>query len=167
MLLEELKRQKIDDYELWNGIYLPSIKAGINAAHKQIVEYAKLAGWEMVCIAEDDVVGTHENSWDYFLSQIPKSFDLFLSMVYLGQPDGNNRVKEFTGLTLYIVHSRFYETFLNTNPNEHLDRSLDGLGEYIVCSPFTFIQRNGVSANTGKHEEYDSLLANRKLYDGF
>ena len=165
-LLEELKRQGIVDYELWDGIYLPSVKSGINAAHRQIVEYAKLAEWEMVCIAEDDLVGTHENSWKYYLSQIPVSFDLYLSMIYLGDIDENNRVKNYTGMTLYTVHSRFYETFLNTDPLEHIDRSLDGKGEYIVCSPFTFIQRNGLSANTGKNETYDHLLQNRTLYKG-
>lgn len=166
-LLEELDRQGVEDYDFWDGVYLPSVKAGINAAHKQIVEYAKLRGDEMVCIAEDDMVGTHEKSWEYYLSKIPKSFDLYLSMVYLGQPDEENMVKEFTGMTLYTVHQRFYDIFLSVDPNEHIDRALDNLGEYVVCDPFTFIQRNGHSANTGKDEIYDSLLVNRKLYRGF
>jgi len=125
-----------------------------------------VAGWDKVCIAEDDLVATHENSWKYYLSQMPESFDLYLSMIYLGEIDENNRVKDFTGMTLYTVHSRFYETFLNTDPTEHIDRSLNGKGEYIVCSPFTFIQRDGLSANTGKLETYGHLLRSRRLYVG-
>ncbi len=168
-LLKELKSQNITDYELWDGVFIPSIKASINAAHKQIVEYAKLAEWEEVCIAEDDLKATHPNSWNYFLQNKPADYDLYLSMIYLGQPDENNIVKDFTGLTLYCIHSRFYDKFLSVDPNEHidhLDRALRGLGKFVVCNPFTFIQYNGRSSNTGKHEEYDSLLIGRNLYNG-
>lgn len=163
--MSELERQGVLDYEFWDGIYLPSIRASINAAHKQIVEFARLAEYPEVCIAEDDIVGTHPNSWNYFLSQKPKEYDMYLSMVYLGDVI-NGRVESFTGMTLYSVSRKFYDKFLSVDPNEHIDRALAGLGDYHVCHPFTFIQRNGFSSNTGKMEEYDQLLNGRILYNG-
>lgn len=161
-LLEELNRQGITGYELWDGIYLPSVKAGINAAHKQIVEYAKLAEWEEVCIAEDDLQFTSDRSWQYFLDNKPSDYHLYLSMCYLGQPDENNVVKEFTGMTMYFCHHSFYDTFLSVDPNEHIDRALSQTGgRFIVSNPFVAKQYNGISANTGKWESYDKLLQNR------
>lgn len=165
-IIQELDRQGIEDFEFWEGIYLPSVKASINAAHKQIVEFAMIRGDKEVLIAEDDFVGTHHKSFQFFLDNKPKDYDLYLSQVYLGDLDENNCVSDFTGLTLYMVHERFYERFLSADPNEHLDRALSGLGKYVVCNPFAFIQRNGFSSNTGKIENYDSLLRNRNLYLG-
>jgi hypothetical protein len=165
LLMDEIARQGMN-YEFWDGVYLPSIKASINAAHRQIVEYAKIAKFEETLIAEDDFVGTHPDSFKFFIKNKPKDYDLYLSQVYLGVLDENNCVKDFTGLTMYFCHSRFYETFLNVDPNEHIDRALVGLGKFVVCNPFTFIQRNGHSSNTGKSEVYDSLLDGRKIYSG-
>lgn len=165
LLLNELERQGISEYEFWDGVYLPSVKASINAAHKQIVELARLAEYPEVCIAEDDFVGTHPGSWEYFLSQRPKEYDIYLSMVYLGDII-EGRVRDFTGMTMYCVSQKFYDTFLSVDPSEHIDRALAGLGDYHVCHPFAFIQRNGFSSNTGKMEEYDQLLSSRILYNG-
>lgn len=166
LLMQELDRQGVTNYKLWDAIYLPSVVSSINEAHKQIVRFAKLAEFDEVIIAEDDFVGTHRNSWRYFLDNKPTSYDLYLSMVYTGDMGENNRVKSFTGMTLYSVHSRFYDKFLSVDPNEHIDRALAGLGDYHVCDPFTFIQRNGWSSNTGKKEVYDTLLEGRKLFNG-
>lgn len=165
-LMQELDRQGISDYELWDGIYLPSVIESINTAHKQIVEYAKVAEWDEVLIAEDDFVGTHENSFKFFLSKKPPEYDIYLSQIYLGDIDGDNRVKSFTGMTMYFVSSRFYDIFLSTSRIQHIDVALGGLGDYHVCQPFPFIQRNGISSNTGKYETYDELLRNRQLYKG-
>jgi hypothetical protein len=166
LLRDELERQGVVNYMFWDGIYLPSVKQSINAAHKQIVEYAKLAEFSEVLIAEDDFIGTHKNSFKYFLSKKPRTYDMYLSQVYLGDIDENNRVKSFTGMTMYFVHEKFYDTFLATDPHDHIDRSLDGLGDYHVCNPFAFIQRNGWSSNTGKSENYDTLLRSRNLFGG-
>lgn len=162
--MKEVTSQTVSiDIEFWDAVYLPSVKAGINAAHKQIVEYAKLAEWDEVCIAEDDLKFSSNNSWEYFLNNKPTDFDLYLSMVYLGQPDENNIVKEFTGMTMYVVAKRFYDTFLSVDPNEHIDIALAGLGTYKVCKPFIAKQYNGFSHNTGKAENYDILLKNREF----
>jgi hypothetical protein len=165
--MEELKTQDITDYDLWNGVYLPSVKAGINAAHKQIVEYAKMAGWREAAIAEDDIQFSHPGSWQYFLSQKPEDYDIYLGMVFLGQPDDNGIVSDFTGLTIYIIHQRFYDRFLSMPGDEHIDHLLSKTGgKFIVCRPFIARQYNGWSSNTGKFESYDKLLEYREFYRG-
>jgi hypothetical protein len=166
-LLKELQSNGIDDYELWDSVHdVKSIVATINKSHKQIVEYAMLAGFDSVTVAEDDIRFTHSNSWKYYLSQIPKDYDIFLGMAYMDWPNNDGTLRSFTGLTIYTVNSRFYETFLSVPDNEHLDRALSGLGKYIVCKPFVAKQANGFSSNTGKEENYDSLLASREFYNG-
>jgi hypothetical protein len=49
--MKELEVQSIADYEFWPGVFVPSIKQSINLAHKQIVEYAKIAEWDEVFCA--------------------------------------------------------------------------------------------------------------------
>lgn len=164
LLMKELETQGITDYEFWRGIYIPSVKASINAAHKQIVEYAQLADFDEVCIGEDDLKFSTVGAWDYFLSQKPKDFDIYLGGIFLGDPDKNGVVKDFTGLTLYVVAKRFYETFLAVDPEEHLDRALVGLGKFVVCQPFVVTQWDGFSANTGKDETYRDLQRNRTFW---
>lgn len=167
LLMQEMDRQGISNYEFWDGVYLPTVKSSINAAHRQIVKYAKLAEFPEVLIAEDDFVGTHPDSFKFFLSNKPRQYDLYLSMVYLGELDENKRVKQFTGMTMYFVSERYYDRFLAVNPDEHIDVALSEIGgNFVVCDPFAFIQRNGFSSNTGKEENYDILLKNRRLFGG-
>lgn len=162
----ELQTQGITDYEFWPGIFVPSIKKSINLAHKQIVEYASVAGWDEVCIAEDDIKFSSPGAWDYFLKQKPKDFDIYLGGIFLGYPDKNWLLKEFTGMTCYIVAKRFYDTFLSIPEDEHIDHALKGLGVYKVCEPFVVTQWDGFSGNTGKIETYVDLQKTRNFYSG-
>lgn len=166
LLMKELETQGITNFEFWRGIYLPSVKASINAAHKQIVEYASVAEFDEVCIAEDDCKFSGSGAWDYFLKQKPKDFDIYLGGIFLGDPDENGILKNFTGLTLYIVAKRFYETFLSVDPEEHIDVALNGLGRFVVCQPFVVTQYDGFSSNTGKNETYETLQRNRSFFGG-
>lgn len=164
-LLKELEIQGVVDYELWDGIYkYDSVKENINAAHKQIVEYAKLAEWENVVIAEDDILFTHPESWKRFITTIPDDYDIYLGGCYLPvfNPDGT--LKSFCALHLYSVHKRFYDTFLSLPKHEHIDRSMEGLGKFVLADPMVAIQYNGWSSNTGKDETYDSLLDGINLF---
>lgn len=166
-LLKELKSQGITDYELWDGVYLgarATVKATINASHKQIVRYAKMAEWDSVIIAEDDITFTNKDSWNYFLINEPDVYDIYLGMIYLGSINDNNIVKEFTGLTLYSIKSSFYEKFLSVPDEDHIDRLISDVGGvFKVCRPFVCKQLNGFSSNTGKDENYDDLLKNREF----
>lgn len=167
-LVVELSNQGIDQYTIFPGIHdRRSVKAGINLAHKSVIEYAKEAGFEEVCVMEDDLKACHPtDSWRYFLNQKPKYFDIYLSGIYMGEILPGNVVKNFCGFHCYIVHQRFYDTFLSTEEDAHIDQALAGLGKYVVCEPFAFVQYEGVSSNTGKFESYDRLLQGRSLYTG-
>lgn len=168
LLMEEIERQEVTNYKFWDAVYnRNSIKAGISEAHRQIVAYAKLAEFPDVLIAEDDFVGSHEDSFRFFLHNRPKQYDMYLSSVFLGDLDENNMVKEFTGLTMYFVNQRYYDKFLSVNPNEHIDHELSRIGGiFYVCNPFAFWQRNGWSSNTGKDEDYSQLASGRNFFVG-
>lgn len=164
-LMQELETQGIADYEFWDGVYkYDSVKQNVNAAHRQIVEYAQLAGWREVAIAEDDVKFFAPGAWRYFLYTKPVDFDLYLSSVYVGDIKKDNTVDDFCGFGLYIVHSRFYQTFLDTDKFDHIDRSLKGKGKFVVCNPFVAEQFDGHSQNTGKCETYGNLMKGRNLF---
>lgn len=165
-LLSELNRCGITDYTLWPGVFAGSVKKSINLAHKEVVKWALENDLDEVVIAEDDLLPTHPNSWKYYLDNRPLVFDLYLSSVFLGDVDNDNRVKEFTGLTLYTISKRFYVKFLMTPDDEHLDHALVGLGDFRVCPKFCFIQSDGLSSNTGKWETYTQFFQNREMYVG-
>lgn len=119
-----------------------------------------------VCIAEDDIHFFSPKGWEFYLSKKPDwwKYDLYLSMVFMGDIDAGNKVEEFTGLTLYCVSKKFYEIFLSIPDDGHLDLLLARQGDYHVCVPFVCTQHEGVSGNTGKWESYDRLLRGRNLY---
>jgi hypothetical protein len=142
-------------------------KHGINEAHKQIISYAKVAGFDEVIVLEDDVRFCGEGAFDYFLQNKPEDYDIYLSGVYVSISSEDGTLKSFSGLHCYMVHSRYYDTFLKTPQDEHIDQAQDGKGKFVVCEPYAAIQHNGFSHNTGKVEVYDSLLEGRKFYNDF
>jgi len=163
-LMNELDTQGITQYEFWDGIYLSSVKEGINAAHRQIVEYAYLMEWPEVAIGEDDLKFFAPGAWNYFLENKPTDYDMYLSSVYMGEIGADNTVSDFCGMGLYIVHNQFYSTFLDTDRFDHIDRSLKGKGKFVVSDPFIAEQWDGYSSNTGKEETYGNLMKNRKKF---
>jgi len=168
ILLKELEQQGIKNYEIWEGKHdISSVAKSINLSHKQIIEYAHVAEWDEVLIMEDDIRFCGEGAFNYFLNNKPIDFDIYLGGIYIGDISENNKVKYFTGFHCYIVSRKFYQTFLNTPDEEHIDVSLANLGDYYVSNPFTSIQYNGFSSNTRKSENYDFLLQNRILYNNF
>ena len=156
---------QVFEYTRWSAIENKQIPfMGCSISHKNIVADAKQKGLEYVCIAEDDLVFTDSLAWGYFTKNIPESFDLYLGEVHFGNlmpPDiENNKVKDFCGLTLYIVHSRFYDTFLSLNVMNHLDRELGKIGhlhEYYVCNPMVCKQSGGFSDMKKSVVDYTDL----------
>jgi len=152
--------------------YWPAIKdplnrsfVGISQAHKQIVRWAATEGLPEVCIMEDDCYFFAPGAWDYYLSQKPEDFDLYLGGVFHGLNE-DNTATDYCGNTLYIVHSRFYATFLDTNELNHLDRALAGKGRYVVCDPMVVSQHGGFSDNKLRHDSYERYLVGKRLFGG-
>lgn len=167
LLKEQMKEQDID-YFVWNGVHdTKSIVNSISLSHKQIVAYAKEKNLREITIAEDDIKFTHPKAYGHYLYNFPSDYDLYLGGIYMGDIDRNNITTDFCALHLYTIHKRFYDTFLSLPAGEHIDRALAGKGKYVVCNPFAAVQHNGlVSSNTGKAEDYDSLLKGYNLFLG-
>jgi hypothetical protein len=161
-LLGEFIEQGIDKYKFWDAIVLKdSVVKSINASHKMIVRWAKDNGKEYVVIAEQDLFFTSKNSWKYFLDNMPKSFDIYLASTYI-VPISNNKI---CGFHCYIVHSKFYDTFLSVDDNLHIDTAVGDLGgDYHFCYPFPCLQRIGFSANNHAIVDYNKLLKEEDIY---
>lgn len=162
---KELKEQDISDYQVWEGIIDPKIPArGISKAHKQIVRYASNSSLQEILIAEDDLKFTSKGAFEFFLKNKPKDFDIYLAGIYFGELNEDNSVRDFSGLTCYIINQKFFDTFLSMPEHDNIDRCLRNKGEFIVCNPFTIIQYNGFSDNLKKYCNNDIFLKDRKLF---
>lgn len=164
-LLDERDTQGLD-LVLWPAIMdaqRPFV--GICRAHKQIVRWAKQTGLREVCIGEDDLKFLAPGAWWYFLDQKPKDFDIYLGGVFHGHIAPDNSITDWCGMTLYIVRERFYDTFLNLNEANNLDRELANKGRYLVCDRMVCSQHPGYSDHKAQYvDDYDHYLEGRNLY---
>jgi len=55
--------------------------------------------------------------------------------------DEENSIHDFSGLTMYFTHERFYDTFLNLNESNDIDRELAGRGAYILAPQWLLSKR--------------------------
>jgi len=163
-LIKELKRQHIDDFEIWPCLILPSVVSSINESHKMIVRHAKESGIDEVAIAEDDVIFPANDGWEYYLRNKPKEYDIYVACTYC-IPISNNIM---TGFHLYMVNAKFYEAFLSLPNNVHIDTAMNDLnGNWKFCYPFAALQRPGWSSNNNAVCNYNSILSNNDVYGKF
>jgi hypothetical protein len=176
LLSAELAKQNITDYKIWDGVVHDIPFVAIGTAHKRIVRDAKTQGLKRVLIAEDDLRATCSASFKYFLEHEPENYDLYLSSIYMGKLNEDNTVDDFSGLTLYMVHERYYDTFLATPQLNHIDRGQAEQdpdnpalrrprGKFVVCNPFTFTQWTTYSDNHKSLMQHDIWMQGRKLYN--
>lgn len=156
----EMQRMGIDAV-YWNAVVLPHAVRAINLSHRRIVSWAKTNHLPEVAIAEDDCYFTSPNGWNYFLEHKPTDFDLYLGGHYSGIKNKDNTIFGFTGFHLYIVHQRFYDTFLSVNPGRSIDAAMTGLGKFIVCDPLVAKQKNGYSYHRKQMVDDDHYLSNK------
>jgi hypothetical protein len=163
-LLGEFIEQEITKYIFHPCIVdKDSVVKSINLSHKMIVQKAKDNGYDMCLIAEQDVTFTHPTSWKYFIDSIPESFDIFLWGSYI-VPLSNNRV---CGFHLYAIHANFYDVFLASPDNVHIDTYMDELGgDYKFCEKAPALQRAGFSANNRAFVDYNKILEEKDIYRG-
>jgi len=152
----------------WDGIVSDTPSKSVNLAHKQIVRYAKEKKLPQITIAEDDCCFFAKGAFDYYIKKILKDYDIYFGMIYSGEIDESNRIIEgFSGNTLYMVHERFYDTFLSVPDTEHLDRFLGTLCsqyKFMVCPQFVCYQSNGYSDRAKAYCKYEPLLEGRKIF---
>lgn len=171
-LMCELCEQNITEYRICDGVKARFPFVGIRKAHQAVVRQAQSNGLPFVIVAEDDIKFLGKGAYEYYISQMPSpdSFDLYLGGFMLnGELNPDNTVKDgfFTGLTLYTMSSKFYDTFLSIRSNDNVDAVLRGLGRYVVCNPMIVSQHGGYSDNAGRIvQSYDSLFENRNTWKG-
>lgn len=170
-LMSELINQGITSYTIWEGEYNPkNTKEAISKGWHRMVQYAKDNNLPSIICCEDDIKFTHPNSYQYFLSQIPKSYDLFFGLIYAGEIKDNRVVNGFSGgMTLISIHSRFYDTFLSLPINAHVDREAGNLShkyEFYLCEPQVVTQRGGYSFNLKRTMFYHEYLRGKVMYNG-
>jgi hypothetical protein len=169
--MAELVRQDITDYKIWPPIEdTNNVVSSISKSHKQIVASAKKEELPMAAIFEDDVMFLKEGAWQYFLSKIPRFFDLYLAGCYSPIKHGWDEATysyttEPVGLHAYIIHSQYYDTFLATDENAHIDTAQKS-NAIKVCYPMAAIQRPGFSSNNRAWADYNVLLKPEDVYGG-
>lgn len=168
-ILKELREQGIwDKVDFFPAIHdKKSVASGISKAHKQIIRVAQMCKLESVIVLEDDCRFMGEGAFDEFLRQCPESYDIFLGGIYTGVIDEDNKTKAFSGFHCYRVAQRYYQTFLEADEEQHIDRAQAWKGEFYVCNPFIAIQWNGFSHQTRKEENYDPLLRGRQFFNDY
>lgn len=166
LLMKEFETQSITDYKIFPAIKAPTAVQGISRAHKQIVYYAKENNMPEILIGEDDVKFTAPNAFNYFLENKPPDFDIYNSGIYFGVIHPDNTTNHFASLHCYIIHERFYDTFLATDETKNIDKALKGKGKFVICNPFAAIQHTTFSDNKKKLVNYSSFLKGRELYGG-
>lgn len=160
-LMNELSEQNISDFELWPCLMYADVVSSINLSHKMIVRYAKEKGLRETCIAEDDLQFTSPNAWQYFISNKPKEYDLYLAATYIIPIEQ----KQICGFHLYMVHEKFYDTFLSIPDDQHIDTFCNTIkGDYHFTYPFPALQRPGFSSNNKAQVNYNSILREQDIY---
>lgn len=165
----ELEKQgMLNNHTIWAATTdRETVNENISESHKRIVRWAKNKGLKEVCIAEDDFYFPSANGFKIFLGNKPKFYDIYLAGVYVGSnklSKENNIVKRFSGLHFYIIHSRFYDFFLETDFKHGIDNALgdlaiQGYGKFEVCYPMTAIQHETPSDNNkGEIYKIDSYF---------
>ena len=81
LLQKELDHEKITNYRIWDGIIDENPCVGIARAHKQIIRFAKESRLPEIVIAEDDLHFTTQGAFEFFLSNKPNVFDIYLGGV--------------------------------------------------------------------------------------
>lgn len=115
-------------------------------------------------IAEDDILFSAVGAFKYYINNTPEDFDIYLGGVVYGKII-DNIVNDFSGLTLYMVNSRFYDAFLALPEKEHLDQALRGKGLFKVCAPMIVKQSAGYSDNTKRYMDYTRFYEDRCFFN--
>lgn len=166
-VVEQSKKYGLE-VKFWEGITKDKFQlVNINASHRQIVADAKKRKLRYVCIAEDDFLLSAPGAWEYFIENIPNDYDIYFGGVYSAQVKEGRILNGFSGMTLYIVHERFYDFFLNIDPKDHIDKALGTFAHkkmYRIVQPYVVYQMSGFSDNHRRETSHNAFLDDMKLF---
>jgi len=168
-LLEQCEKYGIE-YKIWQAcIDKKTVLESITESFRRIIQEAKDNGLSEVYIGEDDLMLTCDGAWEYFLKNKPDQFDVYIGGSYLIDNQWKYappvvKVKSWVGNHLIVVHERYYDTWLSSKSNGHIDTEQDGKGDFYVCFPYAALQRPSMSANNRTFVNYNSILPQQYIY---
>ena len=170
LIVEEMKNQSILEYNIFNSIPAKEVVISINISQKEIVKQAKERGEKEVCIMEHDIWFPRETGWKYFLENKPENYDIYLGGSYLIDSTVEykapiTKVNSYVGHHCIIVHEKYYDRFLETPEDAHIDTAQQGKGDFYLCYPMPALQRAGFSMNNKSMVDYNKLLDKKHIYE--
>ena len=157
---QEFKEKEIE-VERFSAIECIPPTIGCNLSHIEVLRLARERGYPSVMIFEDDfqfVISKEE--WDAQIARLPESYDVVMlsyNMIRSTPHDDTFvRVQEAQTTSVYIVHSRFYNTLIATweegtdlfvqNPTVHWIYILDQYWKPLqpISEWFAFKNRIGI-----------------------
>ena len=119
---------------------------------------------------EDDCVFTHPKAFQYFLDSRPKYYHLYMGLIYSGHIENNRVLNGFSGgMTLYWIHSSFYDVFLGADEKDNIDRwcgKRAGQFKFLVCNPMVVRQHGGYSDHFRRIMTYEGYEQSITFYQG-
>lgn len=171
-LIEQCEKYGID-YEIVPAcIDKKTILESITESFKRLVRFAKGTGMNEIWIAEDDLMFPSDGSWEYFVKNKPKDFDVYIGGSYLIHNEWKYepptvKVNEWVGNHLIVISERYYDRWLETKDFGHIDSEQRGKGEFYVCFPYAALQRPSKSANCNYQQvNYNTIVPREYIYKG-
>lgn len=172
--LDEFKYISDSSPQIVSGVLNDNPMIGIAQAHINCILIAKQREFEHVLIMEDDCVFQGKDKTLQYVNEcllnVPNDWDILLGGVYYSKQRSEynshwQRVGEFCGLHFYIVNSKAYDKILEYDFKHHIDRWLNQNNRLncFVSKKFIATQRNGLSDNTKRKEDYSNLLKKYEL----
>lgn len=171
-VIEEFEKYGIE-YKIWPAcIDKKTILESITESFRRIIQDAKDNGLKEVWIAEDDCFFVSPGAWDYFVNNKPDKFDVYISGSYFVHNEWDYKppvvkVRQWVGNHLIVVNESYYDKWLDSKPDGHIDTEQEGKGDFYVCFPYAALQRPSRSANHDFQEvNYNVSVPNEYIYKG-
>lgn len=170
LIVSEMERQGIVKYNLISPILTNDVVNSINISQKEIIKKARERGEKEVCIMEHDIWFPRETGWRYFMENKPSDYDIYLGGSYLidctiEYKAPITKVNSYVGHHCIIVHERYYDKFLETPEDSHIDTAQQGKGDFYLCYPMPALQRPGFSMNNKAMVDYNKILEKKHIYE--
>lgn len=169
LIEEEMRRQGIKKYHIRNPILCSPVFKSISLSQKAIVQEAKDKGMVECCLMEEDIWFPAGDGWQYFISNKPDKYSIYLGGSYLVDNRVEytypvTKVKAYVGHHCIIIHESYYDTFLATSEKGHIDTEQEGRGDFYLCYPMAALQRPSKSANANNEMvNYNYILKKENI----
>lgn len=176
-LIAQLESQGITEYDFSDPVYGPDAKLAVAQAHVNAAKQS-LERHGYCFVMENDIVFTHKDSTNYFLSkfkELPDDWDVYLMGYYYSNRDAKKvgtfkSLRSFTAFHGYILNPRIIDRMMPHKGSQvtNIDVYLSHIGARIYAiDPVVAIQNHDfVSERLGGVKKYQSTIAKLNKYNG-